>query len=183
MGGNTALWQKLFSSFYETYLQMPQKLKELIEKKELTLLIDYVHTVKGLSGTIGLLRLEQYLSDLEQFLKEHQTFQELPLSAIQSEYDALLNVLKDEYAQLNTAVETEKDDATEPLKNDILQELKAALEFSNVSKINVLLEQLASHEALRDHEAFKTLLLACKNFDFDTALENVERLSEDMKNG
>jgi hypothetical protein len=86
------------------------------------------------------------------------------------------------YAQLNTAVETEND-ATEPLKNDILQELKAALEFSNVSKINVLLEQLASHEALRDHEAFKTLLLACKNFDFDTALENVERLSEDMKNG
>ena len=182
LGGNTALWQKLFSSFYETYLQMPQKLKELIEKKELTLLIDYVHTVKGLSGTIGLLRLEQYLSDLEQFLKEHQTFQELPLSAIQSEYDALLNVLKDEYAQLNTAVETEND-ATEPLKNDILQELKAALEFSNVSKINALLEQLASHEAFRDHEAFKTLLLACKNFDFDTALENVERLSEDMKNG
>ena len=182
LGGNTALWQKLFSSFYETYLHMPQKLKELIEKKELTLLIDYVHTVKGLSGTIGLLRLEQYLSDLEQFLKEHQTFQELPLSAIQSEYDALLNVLKDEYAQLNTAVETEND-ATEPLKNDILQELKAALEFSNVSKINALLEQLASHEAFRDHEAFKTLLLACKNFDFDTALENVERLSEDMKNG
>lgn len=182
LGGNTALWQKLFSSFYETYLHMPQKLKELIEKNELTLLIDYVHTVKGLSGTIGLLRLEQYLSDLEQFLKEHQTFQELPLSAIQSEYDALLNVLKDEYAQLNTAVETEND-ATEPLKNDILQELKAALEFSNVSKINALLEQLASHEAFRDHEAFKTLLLACKNFDFDTALENVERLSEDMKNG
>lgn len=114
--------------------------------------------------------------------QEHQTFQELPLSAIQSEYDALLNVLKDEYAQLNTAVETEND-ATEPLKNDILQELKAALEFSNVSKINALLEQLASHEAFRDHEAFKTLLLACKNFDFDTALENVERLSEDMKNG
>jgi signal transduction histidine kinase/DNA-binding response OmpR family regulator/HPt (histidine-containing phosphotransfer) domain-containing protein len=183
LGGNVALWQKLFSSFYETYLQMPQKLKELVEKKELTLLIDYVHTVKGLCGTVGLLRLEQHLSDLEQFLKERETFQELPLADVHTEYEALQSVLKNEYEQLNTAAQRDNNSAKEPLKTDVLQELKTALEFSNVSKVNVLLEQLASHEALREHEAFKAVLLACKNFDFDTALENVERLSEDVKHG
>lgn len=183
LGGNVALWQKLFGSFYETYLQIPQKLKELIEKRELTLLIDYVHTIKGLSGTIGLLRLEQHLNELEQFLKERQTFQDLPMADVFKEYDTLLSLLKEEYEHLNAASELNKNDVTVTHTNDVLHELKTALEFSNVSKINSLLDQLASHEVLREHEAFKAVLLACKNFDFDTALEHIERLSEDRNNG
>ena len=182
LGGNVALWRKLFSSFYETYGEIPQKIHELIEKQDRTLLIDYVHTLKGLSGTVGLLRLEEHLSVLEQFLKEHQTLKELPLAAVLKEYDVLLSLLKDEYTQLNTASNASCDE-TCPLNDDVLQELKIALELSNVSKINLLLEKFANHEILRENQAFKALLLACKNFDFDTALENVERLSEDIKNG
>lgn len=185
LGDNEALWQKLFNSFFETYLEMPQKLQDLIAKQELTLLIDYVHTVKGLSGTVGLLRLEQKLGELEQFLKEHQTFKELPLSPILEEHRAVMSLLQKEYEQLNTPLNEKKsllDESNAP-KKELLLELKMALEFSNVSKVNTLLEELATHAKLREDEAFKALLLACKNFDFETALESLERLSKDIKNG
>lgn len=185
LGDNEALWQKLFNSFFETYLEMPQKLQDLIAKQELTLLIDYVHTVKGLSGTVGLLRLEQKLGELEQFLKEHQTFKELPLSPILEEHRAVMSLLQKEYEQLNTPLNEKKSllDESNASEKELLLELKMALEFSNVSKVNTLLEELATHAKLREDEAFKALLLACKNFDFETALESLERLSKDIKNG
>ncbi|WP_263833115.1 response regulator [Sulfurospirillum oryzae] len=183
LGGNEALWQKLFYNFYDTYLQLPERLKTFVEKQELTTLIDYAHTLKGLSGTVGVFILEQAFNHLEQFLKEHNSIKEAPLEPVLEEHRALLATLRSEYDQLDPKTYT----ANIQLAHDkqtliaLLKELSDALEMSNVSKVTSLLEQLATYESLREHELFKTLLLACKTFDFDAALESLEQLSKEIK--
>jgi two-component system, sensor histidine kinase and response regulator len=188
LGGKEALWQKLFVSFFKTYLELPQKLHLLIEKQEMNTLIDYVHTNKGLCGTIGVERLEQSLSALEQCLKEYHRFDNLPLESVLCEHEALMSLLRDTYEKR----QPQSDEISpQPLFSMdekkafecSLIELQTALTLSNVSKINLLLDTLAQHDDIAKSETFKTLLLACKQFDFEAALHHLERLSEEISNG
>ena len=188
LGGKEALWQKLFGSFFAAYMNFPQKLHTLIEQQEMNTLIDYVHTNKGLCGTIGLKRLEQRLGELELFLKKHHRLDDLPLEPVLSEHEALSNILRNEYEKLET--HSEAITSQIPLSLDerkalerLLIELQTALDLSNVSKVNLLLEELALQSVISKSETFKTLLLACKRFDFETALQSLEFLSEEISHG
>lgn len=185
LGGNEALWQKLFVSFFETYLELPNKLQDLIEKKETAMLIDYVHTLKGLCGTIGVLVLEQHLGAVEQFLKEHHSIESVSLNEILEEHHANINTLRAEFEQIDLSTHTIQMQVHEDKQalEAILKELKLALDMSNVSKVSLLLEQLATYENIREHEAFKTLVFACKSFDFDAANMSLAHLCEEMKYG
>jgi len=185
LGGNEALWQKLFVSFFETYLEMPHKLQALIERKESAMLIDYVHTLKGLCGTLGVLLLEEHLGALEQLLKEHQNFESISLEHILEEHSAVMAELREEYEHIDlstTASQIQLHEENSAL-DEILKELKMALEMSNVSKVNLLLEQLSTYEEIRKHEAFTALVLACKSFDFDAANISLTHLCEDVTYG
>ncbi|WP_333805338.1 response regulator [Sulfurospirillum sp.] len=182
LGGNEALWQKLFVSFFATYLELPSKLNALIKNNEIAMLIDYVHTTKGLCGTIGVLMLEQHLSALEQFLKEKNTLEGIALDAIFEEHRSLISTLHSEYDKIDLSNSTLGIQVHEDKQvlAEIFKELKLALDTSNVSKVNLLLDQLATHETVREHEAFKALLLACKSFDFDAATMSLTHLSEEI---
>lgn len=186
LGGNEALWQKLFCSFYETYLLIPDKLHEFVEKQELATLLDYLHTLKGLCGTIGVSLLEEALSAMEKSLKEHKSIQNGALEPILTEHHSLLTTLRDEYngidPKMYQALHVQSSESEYSLE-ELLKELKDALEISNVSKINLVLEQLSSVDTMREHEVFKMLLLSCKSFDFEAALEYLARLNEEITYG
>lgn len=186
LGGNEALWQKLFCSFYETYLLIPDKLHEFVEKQELATLLDYLHTLKGLCGTIGVSLLEEALSAMEKSLKEHKSIQNGVLEPILTEHHSLLTTLRDEYngidPKMYQALHVQSSESEYSLE-ELLKELKDALEISNVSKINLVLEQLSSVDTMREHEVFKMLLLSCKSFDFEAALEYLARLNEEITYG
>ena len=188
LGGKEVLWQKLFSGFFETYLHLPQKLQLLIEKQEMSSLIDYVHTTKGLCGTIGVKRLEQSLGVLEQWLKEHHSLDALPLERVLNEHTALMSILRDVYEKLEIRSDVNPKalsftlDEKKALERSLI-ELQTALNLSNVSKVNLLLEALALHRDMAESETFKMLLFACKQFDFEAALQHVEHLSEEISNG
>lgn len=186
LGGNEALWQKLFCSFYDTYLHLPSKLQELQEKEDLVTLRDYIHTVKGLSGTIGVSLLEEALAALEKSLKEGQRIKEPLLESVLAEHHALSTTLRDEYTQIDPeiyqTVHTSSEAERPPLEV-LLKELKDALEISNVSKINLALEQLSLVDQVQEHELFRKLFFACKSFDFEAALEDLSHLREEITYG
>jgi|GEM_PF-777852 len=187
LGGNEALWQKLFISFFESYVELPAKLNTFVAKKEISVFIDYVHTMKGLCGTLGVLLLEQQLGILEKFLKAHNSMEGIgiDLNEILEEHRLVMPLLQSEYEKIDFTAHksTIQSDEDEQDLANVLKELKLALDMSNVSKVNVLLEQLVTKEKIREHEAFKALVLACKNFDFDAALLNLEHLGEGIQHG
>ena len=186
LGGNEALWEKLFRSFFETYLQLPERLHALIAAENRITLMDYVHTTKGLSGTVGLIQLEQSLGALERSVKENNSFENLPLDAVLKEHHTLMSVLRSEYEKLSTPSSLKQIHFSfeeKKVLESLLVELQMALELSNVSKVTFLLEQLLSHGEVAGNAAFKELLFTCKQFDFEAALQSLERLSEEISNG
>ena len=188
LGGKEALWQKLFGSFFTTYLLLPQKLEALIEQQAMNSLLDFIHTNRGLCGTIGVKRLEKSLGELERFLKKNHRFDDLPLENVLQEHAALMSILRSEYEALEMSNEANAIQAPLSLSEEkalerLLIELQTALELSNVSKVNLLLEKLALQSPISQSEAFQKLLFACKQFDFDSALQSVESLSEEISHG
>lgn len=186
LGGNEALWVKLFRSFFETYLQLPEQLHTLIAAENRITLMDYVHTTKGLSGTVGLVQLEQSLGAFERSVKEKNSFETLPLDAVLKEHHALMSVLRSEYEKLSSPSSLKQIHFSfeeKKVLESLLVELQMALELSNVSKVTFLLEQLLSHGEVAGSAAFKELLFTCKQFDFEAALQSLEHLSEEISNG
>ncbi len=185
LGGNEELWQKLFRSFYESYAGLPYQLQTLKATKDKEALIAYVHTQKGLCGTIGLFALEEALAQAESFLKTHEHIEKFDINAILTVHKECEGLLQKELSKIaSIPIHVQHDVLSSSLDIvSLLQALYEALEISNVTKIHTLLEQLASHESLRDNPSFKSLVLTCKTFDFEKALEHLKYLLEEMKHG
>ncbi len=185
LGGNEELWQKLFRSFYESYAGLPYQLQTLKATKDKEALIAYVHTQKGLCGTIGLFALEEALAQAESFLKTHEHIEKFDINAILTVHKECEGSLQKELSKIaSIPIHVQHDVLSSSLDIvSLLQALYEALEISNVTKIHTLLEQLASHESLRDNPSFKSLVLTCKTFDFEKALEHLKYLLEEMKHG
>jgi signal transduction histidine kinase/DNA-binding response OmpR family regulator len=186
LGGNEALWQKVFDDVYEAFLILPQTLQSMINQEDGRLLIDYLHTQKGLCGTLGLFALSQILGDAEAFLKANPRLNTSLVDAIYREHQSLEPLLIKEYHALHdlppTAAKTPKETSNQAV-TILLSSLKQALEISNVSTIHTLLEELVSHDILNDQKSFKTLVLACKSFDFEAAIDALEKLQKEMTHG
>ena len=185
LGGNEALWTKIFCSFYEQYLDAPGAIRNLIERNELTTLVDYVHTLKGLCGTLGAIALQKESAKVEAFLKEKETLEGLSIEALLREHKALFAILMREYENTAPLSYSAKEEKIENIQEimAVLEALKNALMTSSVSKINALLEELACFENINKHPLFKEMMLACAIFDFETAEGLIGRLKKELNNG
>jgi len=185
LGGNEALWRKIFCSFYEQHASAPFNLKALIAKEELTTLVDYVHTLKGLCGTVGAYALNKECAHLEAFLKENGSVKALDIEPFVQEHTALFRCLIAEYeVQLppSSSLLYDKNDNHHEVMS-LFEGLKNAFLSSSVSKVNELLDALAAFERVTDMPTFKAMILASSMFDFDTAQGHLETLKKELTHG
>ncbi len=75
--GDTTLYQEMLQMFLNQNADDLSRLKQLIQTRNPADAHRVVHTLKGLSGTLGLSRLQQQASELDQALK-NQAFETLP---------------------------------------------------------------------------------------------------------
>ena len=183
LGGNEALWEKTFCSFYEHYLELPHVIKNLLNEQNRTTLTDYVHTLKGLCGTIGAFLLGQETAKVESFLKEKGSLVELDLMPLLSEQKELFILLLPVYEKIETilaSVQFKDEDKEEIVK--FLNDLELSLASSNVSRVNLVLDNLALFDLIANHLDFKSIVLSCNMFDFETALIALKSLQQEFKN-
>ncbi|MDD2383634.1 MAG: response regulator [Sulfurospirillaceae bacterium] len=185
LGGSEILWQKVFRSFYEQYLPLEETLQHLHKEQNLTLMIDYIHTLKGLSGTVGAFMLQEESLKIETLLKKNKTLESIDFEPLLAEYHQLFTILKDEYTHIaqdkmeETLLKYENIEEILILVNDLL----VALEASNVSRINLILDNLVLFENVQKHSVFKSIVLSCKQFDFEAAHQSAQYLKEEFVNG
>jgi len=182
LGGNEALWTKIFCSFYEQYSSAPFSVKSLIAKEDVTTLVDYIHTLKGLCGTIGAYALHKACASMEAFLKLKGSVKELDMELFLQEHKALFHCLIAEYENALPASSSKAYEKNETHHEmiSLLEGLKSAFLSSSVSKVNELLDALAAFELIRDNASFKAMILSSSIFDFDTAEEHLETLKKEL---
>jgi two-component system, sensor histidine kinase and response regulator len=185
LGGNEALWTKIFCSFYEQYLSAPFSIKALIDRAEFTTLVDYIHTLKGLCGTVGAYMLNKECATMEASLKAKGDVNALEINSFLEAHKDLFSLLMVEYENTipSSALSPfeKSENSLEALS--LLEGLNNALMSSSVSKVNELLEVLASFEHVREHASFKSMVLSSSIFDFDTAQEHLECLKKELSRG
>jgi len=185
LGGNEALWTKIFCSFYEQYSNAPFSIKALMVKDDVTTLVDYIHTLKGLCGTIGAFALHKECARVEAFLKAQGSVEALDIEPFVSEHEALFHCLIPEYenaAPVSSSKMYEKNEVHHEVMS-LFEGLKNAFLSSSVSKVNELLDALVAFEHLRENSTFKAMILSSSIFDFDTAEEHLETLKKELNRG
>jgi len=183
LGGNEALWEKTFCGFYEHYLGLPHVIKNLLHESSRTTLIDYVHTLKGLCGTVGAFALAQESAKVESLLKEKNSLERLDLMPLLSEHKELFTLLIPVYEKIEPILANVqfKDENKEEIVK-FLSDLELSLESSNVSRVNLALDNLALFDPIANHLEFKSIVLSCSMFDFETALIALKSLEQEFKN-
>ena len=185
LGGNETLWTKIFCSFYEQHANAPFSVKSLITKEDVTTLVDYIHTLKGLCGTIGAYALQKECASIEAFLKLQGSVTRLDIEPFLEEHRVLFHCLMSEYENVLPSTFSKMDDKNEAHHHviSLLDGLKNAFLSSSVSKVNELLDTLVAFEHIRDNAAFKAMILSSSIFDFDTAEEHLETLKKELTRG
>jgi CheY-like chemotaxis protein len=91
-GGNRALYLDLLSKFHRDYADATSQIKSAFDKGEHEFAQRLVHTVKGVSGSIGALDLQNAASELETAVRQESA---RGLDDLLNQFDTALNIVLD----------------------------------------------------------------------------------------
>jgi two-component system sensor histidine kinase/response regulator len=91
-GGNRALYLDLLAKFHQEYVDATSQMKSALDNGEHELAQRLVHTVKGVSGSIGALDLEKAASELETAVRQESSSD---LEDLLDQFDTGLNIVLD----------------------------------------------------------------------------------------
>jgi signal transduction histidine kinase/DNA-binding response OmpR family regulator/HPt (histidine-containing phosphotransfer) domain-containing protein len=181
LGGNEKLWLQTTCKFYEKYKNLPSSIREMIDKNEQENLQIYMHSLKGLCGTIGANILQGEAYKIEMDIKNGETLKNIEYKNLFQSFDALFSILKIIYEknfQKSEQKSSKNLDKQEVLH--ILDDLEQALELSSVSQVKSCIKKLQSYSTILKSENFDRIVKLCEDFDFDSAIEHLDALKKEI---
>jgi histidine phosphotransfer protein HptB len=161
--GNSALLLKMFGKFLEQYKTVDTLLQDLFSKKDIKNLKLQVHTVKGVSGNLGMKALHVASREFETQLEEN-TVQH----ALHNYIDVIHQTLNQVEQVITDGVSPERPgNVLPPQLTDTKQRLLSALnrnEFITQSKLTEFLKELSLNE-----EQKSALKSSIGDFDYEKA--------------
>lgn len=181
LGGNEKLWLQTTCKFYEKYKNLPSSLRDMVAKDEKEDLQIYIHSLKGLCGTIGANILQGEAYNIEMSIKNGVVLKEIEYKKLFQNFETLFAILKNIYEENFQEIEQKIDnnlDIKEALP--ILDDLEQALELSSVSNVKSCIKKLQSYPTILKNKSFEHLVKLCEDFDFDSALEHLAILKKEI---
>ena len=179
VGGNTQLYKKMLTKFRQTYSDTSNELTNLIANKKYEDAILLAHSIKGLSGNLGITDLFSAAEQLEKYLRADSDSAELQ------------TLLANFTEKLHTCIEIIKNANIEEVVEPPKQNLNADAQNIDPEKVNMLRKLLASSDA-NAQALFETLIpefekfvpegilgkikMEVENFEFDEALALLEKV-------
>ncbi|MCP4159912.1 MAG: PAS domain S-box protein [Deltaproteobacteria bacterium] len=178
VGGNKNLYIKLLREFIRDHDDVTFEIRELLENKEIGEVERIIHTVKGLTGTLGAEKLNSLFLSLELIIKENETTEE------NVKFDQQLYELEVELnkfvTQVSDALPKEAKISEESFfwvdKKEVLsqlKELKKLIEINDMASEDLLEEVHENLASFMPDEA-KALSDAIGAIDFKMAFGIVE---------
>ena len=180
VGGNRQLYVKLLCKFRESQENALQQIKAALQSGNMETAGRLAHTVKGVSGNLGMEGLYRAAAELEKAIKEGQEDLDHPMAEFGSRLKIVMvgikaleeSLARQKQPEPSTAGAVDKE-AVKPL----LQEMAQLLESDLTEALNRLeaLRQHLTHSSA--HEEFKQLEKQVEGFDTDSALKSVEAIA------
>jgi PAS domain S-box-containing protein len=169
VAGNKALYLNLLRKYSESQAGTAGAIKRALEGGDRALAERLAHSLKGVSGNIGALRVQDAAAEVERAARVGADASAL-VESMGAELDAVL-------ASLRSTVPPEEIAAAPAASAEdirqILEKLDAYLADADGDALDYLSEHAAAMRAALGHERFGELRKAIEDFDFQAALEKL----------
>lgn len=172
LGGNSDLYKRILQAYLSEIRDMPEQLAGLLQAGEVSQASRLMHTIKGLSGTVGANRLAGLAAVAEEAFKnaEKSAGHQNLLAELRREVDATIRIA-------SPLVEKHSEIARAPALLEFkeikvrLEELQVLLQASDMRAMDVYAELRHSlgNTAISTAEVVKALFSAVEAFDFTLA--------------
>jgi len=183
VGGNTQLYTKLLCKFREGQENTVPEIKAAVQSGNMETAFGLAHTLKGVSGNLGMEGLYRAAAELEKAIKEGRKDLDHPIVEVGSHLKVVMDGIK--ALKQSLAGQKEPESLTEvsvdrEAVKQLLQEMARLLESDLAEALNRLeaLRQHLTHSSA--HEIFKRLEKQVENFDTDGAVETVEAIARSL---
>jgi HPt (histidine-containing phosphotransfer) domain-containing protein len=181
VGGNRKLYAKLLCKFREGQETAVEQIQAALRSGDVETAVRLAHTVKGVSGNLGVEALYRAAADLEKAIKEGKESVDHPMAEFGSRLKVVMEGIKGLAENLTTLQRFEKPDVEVKIDREavklLLQEVALLLESDLTEAMNRL-EALRGHLANSSaHEEFRRLERQLEGFDTDGALKSIEAIA------
>jgi len=178
--GDRALYERLLSKFVDGQADFISEINAAITRGDYSTATRLAHTLKGLAGNIGAHDLQSATQVLESHC-EHEY-----LIGINEQIDVV-------ELQLNPVIEviakhlTLKEKTSRPAEisqekvNELLVQLRELLEDDDTSATEIVSQLIDLPDTGVDAKALKELITAVENYDFEIALETLNKIEIERK--
>jgi len=171
---NHDLYQRLLKRFHDSEADFADRFREATSSGDHDAAVRYAHTLKGVAGTIGAENIRSAAAELEQAVANHDPVDEL-LEAVVSQLMPLL-------AAIGKLESTEQISPGTGNPAQLIADLRSALEEHDANAVNIG-NSLAQTPFGRTNQASSAELLRhLGNYDFDQAVEVLEKLQQALSN-
>ena len=184
VGGNTQLYVKLLCKFREGQENAVPEIKTALQSGNMETASQLAHSLKGVSGNLGMEGLYRAAAELEKAIKEGRKDLNHPMA----EFDSHLKVVMDGIRALEQSLAGQKE--PEPSKEVSVDKQAVKLLLREMARLleSDLTEALKRLEDLRQHlthssadEEFKRLEKHVEGFDTDSAVKSVEAIARALE--
>jgi signal transduction histidine kinase/DNA-binding response OmpR family regulator len=176
--GNAGRLLKFLHHFQDEHAEDAQRIRQFLLQGKSADAMRTAHTLKGLLGTFGLGRLQELAAELETTLRSGDTTHEDLLACLEADFASLIGELK----QLTTAKLAAPSTAVTHDRRALqqrLQELRVQLEKADLVSSRVY-EEIQPSLSVRVGELANDLSRHIENFEFDEALEALDRIDQHL---
>jgi PAS domain S-box-containing protein len=174
--GNLLLYANLLKKFLDNYQSMPLKVKSLIQAGDISTAKRIVHTVKGLSGSLGAIKLHQALKDVEHAILEQSSDLDHELNQLNQLVSNIMNQIANVLPDITI---TEQHTPTKNLDSvKLVDELEKLKQLSMINDIEAedLFEQIKTDLTHVLPQEAEQLDKAVKNFDFKNSVKVIDMI-------
>ncbi|MBF0182393.1 MAG: response regulator [Magnetococcales bacterium] len=180
VGGTLGIYRKILQKFSENQRDIMDRIRAALESGEHKEGIRLAHTLKGVAATIGARDLNLLAARLEAEMKQQPGIRNDPLlTGIESELQRVLTVIRPAFAAREEVAVSHERAVAYPLPK--LEALRALLMEYNLESEEFLDGILTALEAASVREALEPLRHKIRQYDFDGAIRELERLLTEWK--
>lgn len=164
LSGNAAILHKLLNKFHAQYSCFADTLNGFVANRDHRAIKDAVHTVKGISGNLGLFALHEQSKTLELQISD-----EIEFSPALQQFLTLLQLTLDEIAELDAQTNVTSNKIGDSAASDTLRQLLVKNEFIPDEQLQLLLSRIRLDEKQKD-----ILAKAINDLDYAQAIDIID---------
>lgn len=179
LGGSDQLYKIIVTGFYDRYREVNHTIENHLKNGEAEEARRLSHSIKGLCGNLGAMKLRERALDLELAIKSNVSDQQGYLDAFTEE---LINVVEDVTRIIENRYGTEDKTSMHQVTvstpfNSKCRNLSTALRTYRTSEVKVAKENL-SRSQIPEHfqEDIGAVMQLIELFEYDLAIERLEKV-------